>query len=580
MNGRSGLVTFFLFLLLAVMILFQVLSMIQADRLYERLNTLIDRWQMAASARVVKDRQAVSTDLPGEEYPGDEGDWLVWCERGEPRTLNPISVEGDLGARHIYFNIFETLFYYDLDYDGVKLEPVLAERMEVSDDGIEITVTLKANIWFSDGVPVTADDVVFTYETIMNPGVDAPNIRNYYENFKEVVKIDERTVKFILNEVYWKTLESVGIFEVLPKHIYEFEDPEAFNSRRSNPIGSGPYVFEKWDVGQQVVLRRNENYWGKKAKLEKLIFRFITNPTAALQALRAHEVDFYEPTSEQFAEMSADEEFKKEFKILSYWEPSGGYAFIGWNLVRSFFQDGRVRLAMTHILNRQEMVEHLLRGYGTVVTGPFYIHGRQSDPNVKPWSYAPEKAKLLLDEAGWVDTDGDGIRDKDGVAFRFKYSYPPGGTATERIAKLMKDEAAKVGIEVIPDPVEWSIFVERLNKREFDAVTLMWGGTIESDPYQIWHSSQIKGRGNNFISFTNAEADAIIEEARRTLDEKKRYHLYHKLHRLLHEEQPYTFLFARPEPRFLDKRFENVIVHQLGLDHHEWHVPKEKQRYK
>lgn len=583
MNGRSGVFTFFLVLFLAVIVLLQILSMIQADRLYERVNVLIKRVETGGGAgRATVSQTAGETASHGlQEYPGDEGDWLVFHLNGEPRTLNPISVEGSLEGRRVYMrNIFETLLYYDVDADHVKLVPVLAESMAQSADGLQITVKLKEDIWFSDGVPVTADDVIFTYETISNPAVDAANIRNYYANFRKVIKIDDRTVKFILDELYWKTIESVGVFEVMPKHIYEFSDPAEFNNRRSNPVGSGPYVFEKWDVGQEIVLRRNENYWGEKPRIKKLVFRIITNSTAALQSLRSHGIDFMEPSSEQFADVGTDEDFNKQFYVLDYWEPSGGYAFIAWNFKTPFFSDKRVRLAMTLITDRKSVVEHLLKGYSRIVTGPFYIYGRQSDPNVKPWPYDPAKARQLLDEAGWVDTDGDGIRDRDGVAFRFKYSYPAGSTTVERIAKLLRDSAEKVGVEVVADPLEWSIFIERLNERNFQAATLSWGGTIESDPYQIWHSSQIKGRGNNFISFNNPQADRLIAQARRTLDEEKRYALYHQFHRLLHEAQPYTFLITRPTLALIDRRFENVTVHKLGLEPFEWYVPKDRQRYK
>ena len=579
MNTRSGLFTFLLFLLLLGMIVLQVLSMVQSDRLYERLNFLLET---ISSRQTVQSRAEPNlTSDSAERYPGDEGDWLVLHISGEPRTLNPISVDYSMGSRTVCLNnIFEPLFYYDLDFDGVKLRPVLAESLTVSDDGLEMTVKLKENIWFSDSKPITADDVIFTYETIMNPGIDTADLRNYYQNIKEVVKLDKKTVKFVFNELYWKTLESVGVFEVLPKHIYQFEDPNEFNKRVSNPVGSGPYVFEKWDVGQQIVLKRNENYWGEKPKIDKLIFKIITNNTAALQSLRSHSIDYMEPTSEQFAEMSKDEQFKKEFDILSYWEPSGGFNYIGWNENTPYFKDKETRLAMTHIINRKAIVEYLLKGYGAVITGPFYIHGKQNDSNITSWPYDPERTKQLLKSAGWRDSDNDGILDRKGAAFRFKLSYPAEARTAEGIAKLLKDDASRAGIDVIPDPVEWSIFLEKMNNSQFDACMSGWAGTIESDPYQLFHSSQIKDKGNNRIGFNNKEADALIEEARKTLDEEKRYALYHKFHQLLHQEQPYTFLFSRETYIFIDKRFENVKVHKLGVNPLEWYVPKEKQRYK
>ncbi len=577
MNGRSGLLTFFIFLFLAVIILLQVLSMVQSDRLYERLNYLVDTWQSRGPVRVAQE-EGCSKDLPGKEYPGDEGDWLVWRIGAEPATLNYITSKDIYANWIVGGNIFESLLEYD--YDEVELKPLLAESYEVSSDGLEMTFRLRKDIHFSDGVPITTDDVIFSYQTIINPDVDAHALANYYYPIKKVIQIDSHTVKFVLRELYFKGFEIGGLMPIVPKHIYEFSDAAEFNKRRSNPVGSGPYLFEKWDVGREIVLRRNENYWGRRPKLKKIVFRVITNEVAALQALRSHQVDFMVPNSEQFVELSEEEEFVKEFECLSYWNPGVGYSYIGWNQSTAFFGDRRVRLAMTHLVDRKTIIKHLMKGLGRIVTGPFYVLGKQYDSSIEPWPYDPERAKQLLDETGWRDTDGDGMRDKEGVPFRFKFMIVSGYLPGEQIAKLLKDEMAKAGIDLIPDPYEWSVFEERLNRRSFDATMLAWGGTVLADPYQIWHSSQIKGRGSNRVGFDHPEADAIIEEARRTLDESERNKLYHRFHRILHKEQPYTFFRARPSLRFLDKRFKNVKVHKLGLNPHEWYVPKEEQRYK
>jgi peptide/nickel transport system substrate-binding protein len=558
--------------------------MVQSDRLYERLNFLLEN----ISSRSDYDRQTAQSKIEPtltaestEKYPGDEGDWLVWALTGEIRTLNLLSVDADLDTRYIVDStIIESLFTQDPDTDKIKLKPKLAEKMDVSENGLEITIKLKNNIYFSDGVPVTADDVIFTFRTIMNPKIDCADIRNYMENITDVARLDEHTVKFILKERYWKTIETVGEFYVFPKHIYQFKNPDEFNKRISNPVGSGPYIFERWDVGQQIVLKRNENYWGKKPNIKKIVFKFITNATAAIQALRSHDIDMFEPGSEQVTEAPKDPQFAKEFKTIIFWDPTFGFWYFGWNEQRPFFKDRRVRLAMTYLTDRQAMVAQLTRGKGAVVTSSFYIYGRQNDPNIKPWPYDPQKAAQLLDETGWIDHDGDGIRDKDGIPFRFKHSYPAGIITYEQAARLLKDDAAKVGIEVTPNPAESSILQGNMNDRNFDSLEAAWGGVIEEDPYQIFHSSQIQGRGNNFVFFNNPQADKLIEQARRELNEEKRYALYHQFQRILHEEQPYTFLMTRPRYYFIDKRFENVIVHKLGIDLFEWYVPKEKQRYK
>ena len=172
------------------------------------------------------------------------------------------------------------------------------------------------------------------------------------------------------------------------------------------------------------------------------------------------------------------------------------------------------------------------------------------------------------------------MRDKDGTAFRYKFMYSTASTLYDRLAKLLKDEMAKVGIEVIAEPYEWSVVITKVNDRDFEAMVMGWGGDILEDPYQIWHSSQIGNRGSNYVGFNNKETDAIIEEARRTIDDVKRNKLYYRLHRILHEEQPYTFLFTRPTFRLVDRRFENVNIHKMGFNYLEWYVPKEHQRYK
>jgi peptide/nickel transport system substrate-binding protein len=286
------------------------------------------------------------------------------------------------------------------------------------------------------------------------------------------------------------------------------------------------------------------------------------------------------PEQDQFADLLGDTEFNKEFKCVSYYGPGTPFFYIGWNEGTLFFADRRVRLAMTHIVDRDKVVSELAKGIGRVITGPYYIDGPQNDPNISPWPHDLARANELLDEAGWRDSDGDGIRDKDGVPFRFKFLYAVDAIIYERLARLLKDECAKAGIDVIADPTEWSVLLPRLSDRKFEAMVMGWGGDIVEDNYQLFHSSQIGNRGSNYVGFRNTDADALLEEIRRTINDDRRNELCHRLHRIIHDEQPYTFLYVRPELRLVDRRFENVRVHKLGLNYREWHVPKQKQRYK
>jgi peptide/nickel transport system substrate-binding protein len=430
-------------------------------------------------------------------------------------------------------------------------------------------------------VPVTTDDVIFTYETVMDPAVDAADLAILFMDVKEVVKVSDRVVKFVMKQVYFKSVENVSFWDVgvFPKHIYEFKDAKELNDRVSNPIGSGPYVFERWDVGHEVSFRRNENYWGPKPKLEKIVYRFINNDVARVQALRNGDIDMIIPTPEQYGDLMEEEGFAEEFNCMAYWNPMTPFYYLGWNQNTPFFADKKVRHAMTHIVDRDKIVSSLLNGNAAVVTGPFNHMSKAYDKTIKPLPYDPARAVELLDEAGWVDSDGDGIRDKDGVKFSFKFTIANNSTFYTRLAKLLKDSAARVGIEVTIDPMEWSILMTLVNDRKFEAIAMGWGGDVLEDPYQFWHSSQMYNHGSNYCGFNNAEADAIIEEAKHTLDEKARIKLYKRLHRIFHEEQPYTFLYTRPTFRIIDKRFKNTKIYPLGLNYFEWYVPINQQKY-
>jgi len=578
MNGRSPLVTFFLFVFLAVLICLQFLGMLQSDRLYDRLNDVVKVVEKARISGASSEGRSVA-DEGEDRYPGDEGDWLIYRLDGEPSTLTGVHAGSTGSTSYITFlSIFETLLKFDLDeYD---LTPLLAESYEISEDKLSIVFKIKKEACFSDGHPITADDVIFSYNMVMDPKTDTATQASYMQIIKDVIKVDDKTVKFIMKEVHFKSLMYAGMMDIYPKHIYEYEDAQEFNDRISDPVGSGPYVFERWNVGSDIVLKRNENYWGKKPNILKIVYKFINNNTAAIQAVRAREIDFMEPLPDQFEVLSKDDNFTKDFRCLSFWAPGVGYFWIGWNQEREFFKDKKVRLALTHLIDRERICRDLLRSpYAIVPTGPFYFKGPQNDPSIKPWPYDPEKAKQLLDEAGWVDSDGDGIRDKDGIAFRFKYAIVAGFEPHTQMAKLVKDSLASVGIDVIPDPYEGSIFFNRVKDRKFDAVNMAWGGGLAADPYQVWHSSQIGGGGSNYVGFDVPEADRLIEEARKEFDDDKRNAMYKEFHAIIHDEQPYTFIYSRPEQRFIDKRFENVKVHMLGLDPLEWYVPFDKQRY-
>jgi peptide/nickel transport system substrate-binding protein len=234
---------------------------------------------------------------------------------------------------------------------------------------------------------------------------------------------------------------------------------------------------------------------------------------------------------------------------------------------------------MTMLVNREAILEEILFGFGTVVTGNFYVKSPDYNKEIVPYPYDPEKALELLKSAGWKDTDEDGILDKDGVLFSFEFLVSSGSKLGETLATILQENLKKVGISMSIRKLEWAVFVQRISDHQFDACTLAWSLSWESDPYQIWHSSQAE-KGSNFVGFENKEADEIIEKARQEFNVEKRRELFQRFHEILHEEQPYTFLFTTEALVALSQRFRGVQVYPLGLAPREWWVPENLQRYK
>ena len=491
----------------------------------------------------------------------------------EPKTLNPLTAK-DFYAFLVHEYIFEGLI--ERDPDTLEWRPLLADRWEVSPDGLVITFHLDPRARFADGAPVTADDVVFTYQTIMNPKIDARALASYFEDCQACEKLDDRTVRFVWRKTYFKSLEFSGIM-VLPRHVYQFTDPDKFNNLSDVLVGTGPYKFSEWKTGQQIVLTRNENYWRGTPALDRIVYRLILEPQASVQAMRAGELDFLPITPEWWVRLRQSEEDMKKFQWFRWTDPASGYAFIGWNNARAPFNDKRVRRAMTQLIWCEQILKYMMYDIGTLTTGPFWPESPQYDRALQPWPFDREAVRQLLKEAGWEDRKGTGwLENAAGKRFSFELSYPAGNQETRDMVRVMTEEFRRMGIEMNSRAYTWAVFSTKLDTHDFDAVTLRWGGGgVESDPYQIWDSKSIADQGSNFISFRNAESDRLLETARLTVDEKKRNDLFHQFHRLIHEEQPYTFLWSANYLRIFSQRVKGVKVHKLGMDFREWWIGKE-----
>jgi len=555
------------------------------------------------------DRAAVVDSFGGDQEPVG-GDWLIMSKPAEPDSLNRI-IGTNAYAAEIWSGLMGSFVgEYLLGYDPVtwRLDrPILAESYpEISDDRLTYTFTIRDGVHWHDGELFTAEDVLFSLKATMLPSVDSASLRGYFSDLVDV-QTDGRQIRFEMSQPYWMNAAVLGNFLVIiPKHVYDpdgildaysyddITDPigrtdeilrqfgEQFNRHPANraPVGTGPFVFESWESSTEITVVRNDDYWGEPAHLSRVVVRLISDPTAALTALKSGDTAFFpDMTPIQWAQQTSNASFETEFVKANFTVPS--FSYIGWNAQRPFFSDRRVRQAMTMLVPRQQIIDTVRFGLAEVATGPFNPSSSDFNPNIDPFSYDPVRAVALLDEAGWIDHDGDGIRDKDGVKFSFELQGSSGSQFVDQLLPILADEFERVGIEMTERRLEFTVLVENARDHRFDANTMGWISDLVVDPYQLWHSSSIVNRGSNYVSFNNPEADRLIEDARIEFDPLRRRELYWEFQAILHEEQPYTFLMYPQETVAYHRRFQDVefLPPSPGYDLTKWFVPRAAQRF-
>ncbi len=514
------------------------------------------------------------TGLGMEEGAPTDGDWLIRHLSAEPATLNPVTAT-DAYASLINSYIYETLI--KRDEKTLELVPSLAESWEVAEDHLTYVFRLKKGVKWQDGRPLTARDVLFSFERIRDPKVDSAHLRSYYQDVENLEVLDDHTIRYTYRIPYFRALEFCGGIPIVPAHT--FTEGVDFNNHPigRNPIGNGPYRLLRWETGREIVLVRNEEYWGEKPHFNRIVLKIITDSTAAFQVLKKGGLDEMTLRPIQWVRQTRSRRFNENFLKLKYYTPS--YSYIGWNQRKPLFSDRRVRLAMTLMMDRETILKKILFGLGTVVSGNFYIKSPDYNQALKPHPYDPAKAIELLRAAGWEDHDRDGILDRDGVPFRFEFLLSSGSKFGEQVATILQENLKGIGARMDIRKLEWAVFIQRIDERDFDACTLGWSLSWESDPFQLWHSSQAE-KGSNYVGFVNEEADRIIEAARREFDPAKRHRMYHRFHEIIHEEQPYTFLFTREDLEAVSSRFRNVNLYPMGPQPREWWTPTSLIRYR
>ena len=566
----------------------QLQRRVDQQRLVPASDTGTDSDSIQTSDRAAFAR--VSTMASRDDYA--EGDWFVRPFPVGLKTITPL-VSADVYAANVQSYVIETLLVRNpqtLEWEGL-----LASDWQIGEDGLSIEFTLRKGIVFSDGVELTAEDVAFSYRFIMDERIAAPRTRSTLQKISSVEALDSHRVKFVFAEPYFESLGLAGQMDILAQHFYEpyLENPEQFNQSKGLLLGSGPYRLSdpvSWtpDSGR-VELIRNQRYWGPvQPSFNRMIWNTIENDSARLAAFRNSTIDTYSSKPREYQKLRDDEQIDAEAQSLDFMSPTAGYSYIGWNNERdgvpTIFSDQRVRMAMTLLTDRERIVDEIMLGHAEIAVSPFNPRSDQHDPEITPWPTDIPAAKELLAEAGFMDRDDDGVLENEqGQVLEFELVYFQDSDDTRRIVLFLKDLYARAGISLIPKPSEWSVMIDLLDSRNFDAITLGWSSGVETDVYQMFHGSQIDGGGDNFVQFSNAELDTLIDQARAEVSEQDRMPIWHKVERILHNEQPYTFLMRRKSLMFIDRRINNTEVTRLGINTAlvpvETFVPRSLQQY-
>lgn len=607
----------FLFLFLSLLLVFILLAMYMVDRQWLKLaemeRTLTEQAQDLRGLRdLLRTAGNGQLALAPAQDRGTEGvppafrrahaatqqpdyrpgDWLVQAFGAGLKTLTPL-VSADAYSAEVQGYVLETLL--TRDPETLEWQGLLARDWEVSEDGLTFRFDLREGVTFSDGEPLTAEDVAFSFAFIMNPAIAAPRERAYYEKIESVTALGPHQVEFKFKEPYFDSLALAGALIILPQHFYApyLEQPESFNQSKGLLLGSGPYRLQDpkgWTPDQGLIeLERNPRYWGPiQPSFDKLLWKVIANDSARLTTFRNGDIDIYGARPLEYQRLLEDQALVERTQHLEYRSPTAGYSFLAWNQERNGkptrFADKRVRQAMTFLTDRASIIEQLMLGYAEPAVSPFTPDSPQHDPALEPRAFDLAKAKALLKQAGYADRDGDGILENaDNQPFRFELVFFQDADDTRRLALFLKDLYARAGILLEPKPTEWSVMLDRISKKNFDAIALGWTSGIEIDIYQMFHSSQTMAGGDNFISYRNPELDALIEKARASVDETERMPLWQACERILYEDQPYTFLMRRESLVLVDQRMHNLEITRLGLNLGvtpvEWYVPGPEQKY-
>ena len=510
---------------------------------------------------------------PSEPEPAYGGERVV-AMGAEASNLIPF-MAGDSASNRVGSLIHASLLRYDRN---LELEGALARDWEVSNAGRTLTFHLRQDARFSDGHPVTSEDVRFTWELVTAKDTQTP----YGEQYRRVEQVetpDDHTFIAHYTEPYAPALSTWSSLSILPKHLLSGENINKTPFAR-DPVGAGPYRLNRWESGQSLQLTADDTHFRGRPYIDRITFRVIPDTTTQFLELAAGNLDDMSPSPALFQRTFPKREDLRQ-RVATYRYLGNNYTYLGFNLRRKPFEDRRIRRAIAHAIDREELIQGVLLGLGRRISAPYKPGTRWYPDDIQPYAYDPEKARSMLAEAGWRDTDGDGIREKDGKNLAFEIVTNNDNKQRKIAATLIQRRLKAVGIGVSLQLVEWATFISQyVNTHDFDAVLLGWSLSPDPDQYSIWHSSQQDPGQFNFVGLEDERIDQLLEKGLRTFDPDKRAAIYHEFARELLQESPIVYLYAPLSLRAIHRRIHGIEPAPAGIGYNveDWYIPEGQQR--
>lgn len=560
------------------------------------------------------------TTTTGDAGAPVQGDWVIIHTSADAEDIRQL-VSTDASQQEIITYIYEPLI--QTNWETLEPMPWLADTLPiVSSDHLTYDFRIRKNATFSDGHPVTGNDFIFTLKAIKNPYItNAGPLAGYYSRVKSVDLIDNDPyrIRFTMSEPYFLAADFLGELFAMPKHVWDakaltdkmtFEELNAGDTKK-NPairefatwyqssenaynkermIGSGPYMFDSHTQYDKVVLIRNPKYWNKdnkygKAYPDKIIWKTVQDFNGALNSLRAGNIDVMPFIPPIMYDQNKSNFPNRQLSPAEYDYPT--YNYIGYNLKREIFNDKKVRQALARTINRTEIIKNVYRGYAIPIQSPVFYKRPDCDTTIPIIQYNLEEAKQMLSQAGWNDTDGDGILDKSinnkKIDFKFTLMISTANKPiNDPISLIYLSELKKIGIEVSTTSLDWSTFLKNTREGNYDAYLGGWAtGVTEGDHYQLFHSNSI-GSGSNYVGWNNVTADSLISAIRTEFDRDKRFEMNKRFQQLFFDEQPYNLLVSRKQTGANSNRYQSVVWYapRPCFLANMWWVPLTAQKYK